>query len=262
MGFWKDFGTGFTSFFKAIGFVFSNGLWWVLVFPLLFNVLLFWGGNELVSLAIGKINSWITGIIWLNDESTLYFTILKGLFSGIIWLLLKILFFTVFAYVGGYLVLIIMSPVLAYLAEKTEKKLTGSAFPFSGEQWMRNLIRGIIIVLRNLLIETLIVVIILFLTLIPVLGWLIALISPVILLIVSAYFYGFSFMDYTLELKKMTISRSVGYVRKHKGIALSTGLIFALFMILPFCGNLLSPFISVFSVVGATLAVNRVEKII
>jgi CysZ protein len=64
-------------------------------------------------------------------------------------------------------------------------------------------------------------------------------------------------MDYTLERKKLSVSQSVDFVRKHKGIAISNGLIFALTIILPFCGTFLAPFVSIFSVVGATLAIEE-----
>jgi CysZ protein len=258
MGFWKGFGIGFKTFFEAIGFVFSKGLWWTFAFPILFNILLFWGGNELVELADKNLQAWILGFVNFDGADTWYTSALHGIITGSVWLILKILFFSIFTYFGGYIILIFMSPVFAILSEKTEKILTGKTYPFTGAQLMRDMVRGITIVIRNIFIELAIVVVIFLLSLIPVFGWLFGIFSTIILIFVSAYFYGFSYMDYTLERKKLSVKESVRFVRKHKGIAISNGLIFAL-TTFPFCGVFIAPFISVFSVVGATLAIQKTE---
>lgn len=259
MGFWKEFGLGFKTFFEAIGFVFSKGLWWTLIFPVAFNILLLWGGTELTDVAINKVQTWLLNLANL-DSASWYATAIKGFIGGFIWLIVKMLFFSIFLYFGGYIILIFMSPVFAYLSEKTEKIITGNTYPFNGEQWMRDLVRGILITLRNIFYELLIIILIFMFSFIPVIGWLVALLSSVLLFFVSAYFYGFSFMDYSLERKKLNIKQSVKFVRKNKGIAVSGGLIFALSMMVPLCGTFVAPFVSVFSIVGTTLAIQKIEK--
>ena len=259
MGFWKGFSIGFRTFFEAIGFVFSKGLWWAFAFPIVFNLLLFWGGYELVDIANEKLQAWILGLIHLEGAETWYATALHGIVTGFIWLILKILFFSVFTYFGGYIILVFMSPVFAILSEKTEKILTGKTYPFNGEQWMHDIVRGIILVFRNIIIELALILAVFILSFIPIVGWLFAIFSTVFLVFISAYFYGFSYLDYTLERKKLSVKESVKFVRGHKGIAISNGLIFALAMIFPFCGVLIAPFVSVFSIVGATLAIQETE---
>ena len=259
MTFWKGFGIGFKTFFEAIGFVFSKGLWWALAFPLLFNILLFWGGNELISMAIDNLQNYLLGLINMQNDDGWFASALNGVVTGFVWIIMKFLFITLFTYFGGYIILILMSPLFAYLSERTDKILTGKTTPFNGEQWMRDLVRGILLVFRNMFIQFAIILGIFLLAFIPVLGWLIALFSTVIMLFISAYFYGFSYIDYSLERKKLSIGESVKFVRRHKGIALANGLIFALAMILPFCGTLIAPFVSIFSVVGATLAIQQTE---
>jgi CysZ protein len=259
MSFWKGFGIGFKTFFQAIGFVFSKGLWWTLVFPILFNILLFWGGNELSDIAIANAKAWLIDLAQLNGAETWYSDILKGAVTGFVWIAIEILFFAIFMYLGGYIVLIFMSPIFAYLSEKTEKITTGKTYSFNGEQWMRDMVRGILITLRNLFYEIAIIILIFLASFIPVIGWFFALISTVLLIFVSAYFYGFSFMDYSMERKKLTISQSIKFIRRHKGIVVANGLIFALAMMIPFCGTMLGPFVSVFSAVGATLAIQKTE---
>jgi len=259
MSFWKEFGLGFKTFFEAIGFVFSKGLWWTLIFPLALNILLLWVGTEFTDIAINKLQIWLLNLANLNSTSW-YAIAIKGFISGFIWLIVKMLFFSIFLYFGGYIILILMSPVFAYLSEKTEKIIAGNTYPFNGEQWIRDIVRGILITLRNIFYELVIIILIFIFSFIPVIGWLVALLNSIILFFVSAYFYGFSFMDYSLERKKLNIKQSVKFVRKNKGIAVSGGLIFALSMMFPFCGMLIAPFVSVFSVVGTTIAIQKIEN--
>lgn len=259
MSFWKGFGIGFKTFFEAIGFVFSNGLWWTLLFPIAFNFLLLWGGTELADLYNNKLQLWLLNLANL-DSTSWYAGIIKGFISGFIWVIVKIIFFSIFTYFGGYIILIFMSPIFAYLSEKTEKIITGKTYPFNGEQWMRDMSRGILITLRNIFYELAIIILIFVFSFIPIIGWIIALLSTFILFFVSAYFYGFSFIDYSSERRKLNIGQSVKFVRKNKGIAISSGLIFALSMIVPFCGTFIAPFVSIFSVVGATIAIQKTES--
>lgn len=259
MGFWKGFGIGIGTFFKAIGFVFSKGLWWSLLFPIAINVLFIWGGSELITLLSFKIENFILSQISINSQEW-YSDIVKGLITGSVWLILKILFFSIFVYFGGYIILAVMSPVFSYLSEKTEKIITGKTYPFSGQQLMRDVVRGILITLRNMFYELLIILIIFLSSFIPVLGWVFTIFGSIILFFVSSYFYGFSFIDYTSERRKLNIKQSVKFVRKNKGLALSSGLIFALAMLIPFCGTLIAPFVSIFSVVGATIAILKIKQ--
>ncbi|PKP17852.1 MAG: hypothetical protein CVU05_14765, partial [Bacteroidetes bacterium HGW-Bacteroidetes-21] len=159
-----------------------------------------------------------------------------------------------------YIVLAILSPVLAYLSEKTEKILTGKDYPFNGEQWMRDMVRGILLVVRNMLIEVAIIIGIFAVGFIPVLGQLVSLFGIIFLFFVSAYFYGFSYLDYSMERRKMSLRQSIHFIRKNKGLAISTGGIFALCLMLPMCGPTLGTFFSIFSVVGASASIVEYEK--
>lgn len=44
MNFFNDIGNGLAAYPKAIGLIFSNGLWWYFLFPILLNILFFVGG--------------------------------------------------------------------------------------------------------------------------------------------------------------------------------------------------------------------------
>ncbi len=252
----KDINTGFSCYGKAIGFIFRNNLWWLFIFPVLLNLLLFLGGFAIVDSLTELVKSWTLDAIGIANDSSFFGKLFGGIVTGFIWVTFKVIFFLLFAYTGGYVVVVILSPVLAYLSEKTEKILTGKDYPFDAQQLARDIVRGVLIAARNFFIELLWMIVLFTLSFIPVIGWL----TSIVLLIISSYFYGFSFVDYTNERKRFTISQSVSWMRKHKGMAIANGFVFALLLLIPFCGVTLSGFAAIISVVAATLAVFEIVK--
>jgi len=253
-------GLGFRTYGNAIGFIFNKGLWWFFIFPVILNFLLFWGGFELKVWARDSLQQVL--LDWTELEGATFFLAgaLKSALEWVLTIAFSFIFFFIFAYFGGYIILIIMSPILAYLSEKTEKINTGKEYPFSAEQLMRDIVRGILIAIRNMLIETGYMLVFFILGLIPVIGLIFNIISPFVLFFISSYFYGFSYMDYTNERKRLNVSQSVAYIRKYRGFAITNGGIFSLSLLIPFCGTLISPFIAIVSVVAATLGMNDMDK--
>jgi len=252
----KQLELGFRTYFSAIGFIFSKGLWWAFIFPIILNILLFIGGYELISSFTTGIQDWILDLVGLNGNDFFLSDVLTGFLSGVIWVLMKVTFFFLFAYWGGYITLILLSPLFAYLSERTEEIISGKKYPFNPDQLMRDIVRGVIISLRNMFIQTGWMILFFILGFIPVIGWF----GAIVLFVISAYFYGFSFIDYTSERRKMKISQSVQFVRSYKWLAVANGVIFSFFLLMPFCGVLLSGFAAIISTVAATLAVNEIKS--
>lgn len=256
----KQIGLGFSSYGKALNIIFSNGLWWYFLVPVFLNILLIVSGFELKDLLIDSIKNWILDITNLNGSDFFGASIIKSSVSWIVGISLTIILFFVYAYFGGYIILAIMSPVFTLLSEKTETILTGKKFPFNGEQLMRDIVRGVLIVLRNLIIELGLILIVFFIGFLPLIGTLISIISGIVLFFISSYFYGFSFIDYSSERKKLKINKSVAYVRKHKWFAITNGGLFSLTLLLPLCGLSISGFIAIVSVVAASYSVVEMDK--
>jgi CysZ protein len=252
--FFNQFGTGISAYGKAVEIIFSKGLWWFFIFPILLNILLFFGGFAAIEYLTDYTKESVLG--WLNNENATYFgaEIVQGILSGFIWLVFKILFFFIFAYIGGFVVIILLSPVFSVLSEKTEAILTGKKYPFDGDQMMRDIVRGVLIATRNLFIEIGYIIVLFVLSFIPIVG----LLGAIFLFFVSAYFYGFSFMDYTIERQRYSVKQSVQFIRQHKGIAVANGVLFSVFMLIPFCGATLAGFVSIISVVAATISTHKV----
>lgn len=253
----KQLELGFRTYFDAIGFIFTKGLWWAFFIPIVLNVLMFMGGYALIENLTEGIQKWILDLIGLNGNDFFLSDVLTGFLSGFIWVLLKVLFFFLFAYWGGYITLILLSPLFAYLSERTEEIISGKKYPFNPDQLMRDIVRGILISFRNMFIQTGWIIVFFFIGFIPVIGWL----GAIVLFIISAYFYGFSFIDYTAERRRMKIHDSVRFIRSNKWLAVANGTIFSLFLLLPFCGVLFSGFAAIVSVVAATLAANQISPV-
>jgi CysZ protein len=151
-----------------------------------------------------------------------------------------------------------MSPVFSQLSERTDQLLNNTDFPFSFRQFVKDILRGIMIAFRSLFIELGLVIVVFIFSFIPVLG----LLAPFILFLISSYFYGFSFLDYTNERKRRTVSESLKYIWRFKWISITIGALFSLIFMIPFAGSYIAVFFAIFSTVAGTLAMNDIEKLL
>jgi len=255
MNFFKDFGFGLRTYSEALGFIFKKKLAWFFLFPLAFNILLFWFGWDMVNEYSDAAKIYLQNQFELKQGDFWGSGFLKTVMDAFVWLTFKIMFFLLFAYLGGYIIIILMSPVFSYLSERTEKIKTGVDYPFSLRQLVKDVLRGVIIAVRNFSIEVILTLLMFILSFIPIIGWL----AAIILFFISAYFYGFSFMDYALERKKLNLRQSVKFMRENKGIVIANGFVFSLCLIIPFCGVSFSSFAAIISVVAGTLAISEMD---
>jgi len=246
--FTQQFFKGLKAYSRALDFISKNKLRHYFLFPFIFIVLFFTGSMGASAEFTAYANSWIHTNLLTNTE-TWYYPLLNGVVFTLIWLILKIVFFFIFAYIGGFLIMMVLSPLFSMLSERVEQITVGSENPFRFQQLIKDVFRGIALSLRNLLYELIFMVIALFLSLIPVVGW----ISPVLLFFISAYFYGFSFMDYTNERRRLNVKQSVADIRQNKGLAIGIGFLFSLSLLIPVVGVFFSAFVAVVAVVAATL---------
>ena len=88
---------------------------------------------------------------------------------------------------------------------------------------------------------------------------LVQLAAPFLLFMVAAYYYGFSFIDYICERRRLTLVDSVRFMRNNKGLTLANGSIFAGAIMIPWIGGLLAGFVAINSVVAATISICEME---
>ena len=250
----KDISKSISDYGTAINFIFKNKLAWFFLFPLALNIILFFAGMAAVDSLLKDLQENVLAIEFLKNADFLGASLIRWLVNGFLWIVIKILFFFVFSYFGGYITLAIISPVLAFLSEKTEKILLGNTYEFNIQQLMRDVVRAVLIVIRNSFFGILIIILVFILSFIPVIGWIVALLSPFILLVSNAYFYGFSFVDYVIERQRVDFKTSISFMKNHKGTLIGNGSIFALILLLPL-GNFLAGFIAIVSTVAAVISV-------
>lgn len=180
---------------------------------------------------------------WIDQFSNSFVGFLFVFGTALLWLIMMLLYFSLFK----FLFLIIGSPVFAFLSEKTASIIEGKDFPFSFTQLGKDILRGIRLALRNSVWQTVYVLSILLLSLIPLIGWL----TPILAVLVECYYYGFSMLDYSMERQKKTPAESIFYIGNHKGLAIGNGFIFYLMHMIPIIGWILAPS---YAVVAATLS--------
>lgn len=251
----KEVTKGFTAFFSAFGFIFSHGLAaWYLV-PIALYILL------VVLLAFSLIN-WLDPILsshladWLDldmaSNGNGFWSKAWSLISAGLAIAASIAMKILIAYLLGrvmkYVILIITSPLLAYLSEKAEEIITGNTYPFNLAQFLKDILRGILITLRNLFLE------LIFIGIGFVISFFVPLLTPFVtiaLYMLNCYFMGFSMFDYMAERKKMGIGQSVQYMRRNMGRVFGLGLAFNLISIIPFADWVIAP---VNGAIGAVIA--------
>lgn len=251
-----SFTIGLQSFFKAIPFIFKHKMGWSFFIPLILGVGLFVLGfglsNQMSGIALDSLRE----LFHWNDWSFEGAGYVVDLIQITVWLIVKLFFFLFFSYLIGYLMLILISPLLAYLSERTEEILTGETYPFKWDQFIRDITRGIGIAIRNFFIELGITIVLLLISFIPVVG----LFTPFLLFAVSGYFYGYSFLDYNLERERVNAKMSLKLARKNAPFTASLGIPFALVLVIPYVGSILAGFAAIISAVAASMATHQVKQ--
>lgn len=259
MGFWRQIGIGFKGYFKALDLLFSKGFFKYMFFPLIINILLFWiGMSQVIELAKFARDSFME---WINLGGAEFWGsgVLRGLLSGIITTLIYVLFFISFIYLGGYIIVIILSPLFSIISEKAEHVLTDNAYdyPFEFKQFFKDVFRGIGIAIRNLALETGIMILVFIVGLIlSFISW----IGVIFTFFITSYFFGFSYMDYSNERYKRSLKESVKFMRKYKWVAIVNGSLFAMVLFIPYIGVALSAFVAVLSVIAGTASMVEIKK--
>lgn len=156
--------------------------------------------------------------------------------NDLVWffihILIEISIALLFMKFAKYLVVIILSPLLAHLSEKTERILTGKKYPFVFSQFLLDVQRGIRIAIRNFMWEYFFFLIIF---LVSMLGWKDPKSAPIFYLtfVIGFFYYGFSFIDYVNERRKLNVDDSVHFIRKRKGLAIAIGGVYSFLILVP-----------------------------
>ncbi|MCB0762627.1 MAG: EI24 domain-containing protein [Flavobacteriales bacterium] len=265
-----DFRLGIRNTFRAFNFVFEHRLGHFFLYPVLITVIIGWLGVKGVNKGVDLLKIWVYDLMGITEitkpddgwwDTVVYW--FQNFAEVIVSVLLYVAFYYIIHKTIKYLVLILMSPVMALLSERTEEILTGRTFPFEWGQFVKDIVRGVRIAIRNFFMETSMVLGIVILGmliswLVPFVAFLVAPASLIATALIGAYYWGFATMDYTNERRRLSVSESVQFIRDNKGIAVGNGLLFYLMISVPVLGTYIGPvFATVMCTVGATLAIHE-----
>jgi CysZ protein len=182
---------------------------------------------------------------WLQTERSEWLSFLFVMTGMMLRLILVLFYFSLFK----YLILITGSPLFAYLSEKTESIIEGKEYSFNWPDLKKDCLRNSKLTLRNCGWQSLYLLSLILLSLIPVVGW----ITPVIALLMECYYFGFSMLDYSFARIHFTPTESMTFTSRHKGLAIGNGFLFYLMHIL----IILAP---AYAIIAATLSVHKMKN--
>ena len=210
--------------------------------PMLISVLIFLS-IVLVSISFSDEIGLYISSFWSWDFGKETINTVSMILGGIILISIGLILFK-------HLVMILSAPFMGPISKKIEDDFTGVTSQTQVSSPLTLVFRSIKISSRNLFRELLLSIPILILGLIPLIGFF----SLFLLFLMQAYFAGFGNMDYTLE-RHFSYQKSIQFVKANKGIAIGNGLVFMLFLLIPFVGII---FIIPFSVTSATIATVKI----
>jgi CysZ protein len=134
-----------------------------------------------------------------------------------------------------FIILTLLSPFNTILSEKLDTKITGQKFSFSFLRLINDFLRMILIVIISLIIQFVCIGI----------WWIIAWILNIdntflydcIAFLISAFFFGFSFYDHSLERYEINVFGSIGFAFSNVFLIIVTGSLFKLFYYFPYFWN-------------------------
>lgn len=239
---------GMRAYFGSVKLISELGLWKYFAIPIIISIVV--ATLVLISAyALADDFGYYFSKLWIWDWGKETFFFLSKILSGILILLVGI---TVYKHV----VMALSAPFMSPVSEKIEAHLLGvDNHKYRVTSFNEQLLRGVRINMRNLMMEILLTIPILFIGFIPILGFA----STILLILTQGYYAGFGNMDYTLE-RHFSYSESIKFVKQHRGLAIGNGIVFILFLLIPVIGFIFVLPLSVTAASTQTVALLQSEN--
>lgn len=188
---------------------------------------------SIIYLSIGFSFGWFDPQPHINpDELSFWKKMWLKLSSGGLWfskMLYEIIVITFF------------SPIMAMLSERCDSILSGRKFNFTVERFLTELARTVGIVITALFLGWIALgVWKVFTWFIPFPEWT----NLAIVFVIKAFFFGFNFVDYSLERYLISIPKSWRYAFRNPVMMIVTGSLFSIVFAIPYIGVMLAPFVA------------------
>jgi CysZ protein len=213
--FFKNFFLGIQAYGQAINFIRNNKMQWYIVFPAILMIAVYKLGELIQQHQVEAEADNMNELIWF-----------------LVYMLIEISIALMLMNFAKYLVVIVLSPLIAHLSAKTENILTGNTYPFDLNQFIHDVRRGLRISFRNLAWQYLIFMIVFLLSML-IFGDAKHFIAKCAIFMIGAFYYGFSYLDYVYERLKMNLHDSVLFMRQNRGLAISIGAVYSILIFMP-----------------------------
>ncbi|HEY6504323.1 MAG TPA: EI24 domain-containing protein [Chitinophagaceae bacterium] len=245
----KEIVIAFQSWSEAHRFIQQHKLWkWIVISGIIYTFLFVVGMYFFWTSANGAV-SWTSdkmGIdTWLQQKRSEWLSFFFVMMGMMLRLVLVLFYFSLFKYI----ILVIGSPVFAYLSEKTEAIIENKEHSFKWSELRKDAARSIRLALRNCVGQTVYLIGLALMSLLPLVGW----ITPIIALLMECYYYGFSMLDYSFARTNFTPQQSIRFIGRHKGLAIGNGVLFYLM-------HVVIIFAPAYAIIAATLSVHKVKN--
>lgn len=239
----KGITKGIKAYFEAYEILSRLKLWKYFAIPMLLCLILFLIIGILSYFLSEDIGNYIASIWfdsfwpWDNGKDTIHN--ISNILGALIVIIIGFIAFK-------QIVMALTAPFIGPISKIIEDDFTGVVSEKENSSSLKLLLRGVKLALRNFVRELCLTIPILLLGLFPILG----LFSPVLLFLLQSYFAGFGNMDSTLE-RHCSYKKSIEFIQRNKGVAIGNGIVFMIFLLIPFLGVIL---VLPFSVTAATIA--------
>lgn len=245
----RDIKIGIGSIFESFQFIQKHKLYSLFILPAILSLIVLMGSLISIYLLTDSFGNYLIQTIspsffpeWLTE-------VLSWGTGFLINIIASSILFTIFRYIA----MIILTPVFSYAAQKAEMIITGNDSPFSWKQFIKDIIRATTLALKNLVKQLILIGAFTLLGFIPVIGWF----GPILLILVEAYYLGYSTLDYTLEVKKFDARSTNDFVSQNRLLTIIHGLFFLGLLLIPIFGWMFGP---IFVVIAGTIAINKKLK--
>jgi len=129
---------------------------------------------------------------------------------------------------SGFILLLMLIPIFTLVSVEVTRRQEGKIYKFSMVQFSKDIIRGLRITLRNLLLEYLLIAILAITLFFLPKNSITYLVIKFLFIVITSYFYGFSMINYPLENYRYSYKESIHFMHSHIGAAMGIGIVYYL----------------------------------
>ncbi len=241
----KQLKLGFSFIFRGMKLLFEipGALKWA-IFPFLINLALIAGT---ITFVMSEMPGWIgAGVSFLLGDPTGFF---YGLLYKALLFLASLLSVVLTFYIGFLLSTIIAAPFNSILAEKTLDHCNSQSVKAMGfKDWLRITMKQLGVSLIRALLFAIVGLMIFIFSFIPLLNLIGAFVAFLIV--------AFDCIDYSMEIKLMTLKERLTYFRQHFSVFTGMAIMLGLTLMVPGLTLLLLPC----AIIGAAEVMAKIEK--